>query len=97
MKKKRKKKKAELRAGQRSLYISYRNVDLCKTGAKPMQNRRKTVRNRRKMGADRGQNWVDSKTRYIIGVAVGRTSLRFEEASTTRPLKPNSSARRSLP
>ncbi len=44
------------------------------------------------MGADRGQNWVDSKTRYIIGVAVGRTSLRFEEASTTRPLKGNGSS-----
>lgn len=91
--KKKRKKKAELRAGQRSLYISYRNVDLCKTGAKPAQNGEKPAQN----GADRGQNRVDLKTRYIIGVAVGRTSLRFEEASTTRPLKGNGSARRSLP
>jgi hypothetical protein len=32
-----------------------------------------------------------------IWVAAGRTSLRFEEAGTTRPLKRNSGARHPLP
>jgi hypothetical protein len=72
----------------------YRNVDLCETDAKPTQNGEKPAQN----GANRGQNRVDSKTRYIYwGAVERRISLRFEEASTTRPLKGNCSARRPLP